>query len=215
MDAPPPEGQTRVSVDAYQLAGPYATVFDVGADTGKFAIACLEEWSACEVHSFEPLRGIASQLPARWHWHRVALGAVPGTVTMNRNQFLPSSSILTMTDLHRHAFPYTAESEPVDVEIRTLEDFDLAVCLFERSLLKLDVQGYELEVLKGAGKQLGLFDAVLVETNHVELYLGAPTPKELAAYLCQHGFAWQATLDVLRHPQTGELLQTDELWTHR
>lgn len=200
-----------MSVDPYQLGGPYGTVYDVGAHDGKFAIACLQEWPECVVHSFEPLRGIATALPERWRWHRVALGSTPGTVTMNRNAFRPASSILTMTDLHRQAFPYTAESEPVDVEIETLDGF-----LYARSgspvLLKIDVQGYELEVLRGAGAALHIADAVLVETNHQELYLGASTPLQLASHLAGYGFEWVATLDVLRDPESGELLQTDELW---
>lgn len=146
-----------MSVDPYQLHGPYATVFDVGAHDGKFAIACLEEWPDCEVHSFEPLRGVASRLPERWHWHRVALGAAPGPVTIHRNGFLPSSSILPMTELHREAFPYTAESEPVDVEMARLDELPfLWPYLPAPIVLKVDVQGYELKVLKGAGSYLGV-----------------------------------------------------------
>lgn len=205
-----------MSVDAYQLAGPYATVFDVGAHDGKFALACLEEWPGCEVHSFEPLRGVASRLPERWHWHRLALGSGAGTVTMNRNEFRPASSILPMTDLHRQAFPYTADSERVDVEIARLDELPfLWPYLPAPILLKLDVQGYELEVLKGAGSYLSSFAAVVVETNHLALYEGAPGSDELATHLRDSGFDRVATLDVLRHPQTGELLQTDELWRHR
>lgn len=200
-----------MSLDCARLAGPFATVVDVGAYVGDFARACLDAWPLCTVHSFEPLLEVANRDRARWRWYRTALGADPGVAVMNRCEFIPSSSILEMADLHRDAFPYTRRSAGQQVPVATLAQVLPSVA--RPALLKIDVQGYELEVLRGAGDTLAHYQAVVLEVSHAELYHGAPSPEELAGFLTAGGFqpAWR--VDELRDPRTGELLQSDELWT--
>lgn len=203
-----------MSIDPGLLNGPYDTVFDVGADRGDFARACLTEWPDCTVESFEPLRELVN-LPdgGPWRWHHVALGKTAGVVTMFENEFAPSSSLLPMTDLHRQAFPYTARSKEISVECRRLDEY--ADRIHGRALLKLDVQGYEGHVLEGAGDALARFAAIVLEVSHVELYRGTSTPDQISTGLTAVGFQHRARVDVLRHPITRQILQTDELWEVR
>jgi FkbM family methyltransferase len=203
-----------VSIDPALLNGPYDCVFDVGADRGDFARACLSEWPGCTVESFEPLRELVNLSDeGPWRWHHVALAQMTGAVPMFRNEFTPSSSILAMTDLHRQAFPYTARADEIVVECRRLDEYTDRIR--GRALLKLDVQGYESHVLEGAGDALTRFAAVVLEVSHVELYAGAPMPEQLALRLRATGFTHRASVDVLRHPVTHQILQTDELWEAR
>jgi FkbM family methyltransferase len=205
----PPEEPRQVSFDAAQLDGPYDCVFDVGAYVGDFAIACLHEWPGCTVDSFDPLRGVLNA-DGRWRWHRCALSDRGGVETMHRCDFLPSSSLLPMGDLHKEAFPYASVTAEVQVETRTLSEY--ADLIHGRALLKLDVQGAELKVLTGAERALSLFAAVVLEVSHVELYLGSPTPAEIAEAMTAAGFIHAGVLAVTRHPVTNEVLQTDDLW---
>jgi FkbM family methyltransferase len=203
-----------VSVNPADLAGPYATVFDVGAFQGDFAKACLHEWPDTVVHSFEPLLGPPPEVGApRWYWHGVALGRLPGVTTMYRCTFLPSSSILPMLELHETAFPYTKGSEPVEVQVETLAAYAGEGIVTLPALLKIDVQGYELQVLRGAADYLELFDAVVLEVSHEPLYDGAPTPEQLAGHLHAQGYTLHSVVDRMTHPkQPRWLLQSDELW---
>lgn len=194
------------------LDGPYETVFDVGAFRGDFARACLAEWPDVVTHSFEPLEPTPLDVAVfpRWFWHTCAIGNECDVVVIHRNVFVPSSSMLPMAELHEEAFPYTKGSEEVKVGMVTLEE--MSELIIERALLKIDVQGFELEVLKGAGEFITAFRAVVLEVSHETLYHGAPTPEELCAWLDAHGFTYSKRVDELKHPRGGELLQSDELW---
>jgi len=203
-----------VSFEPQDLGGPYATVIDVGAFRGDFARACLARWRDVRVLSFEPLEPAPRALAGhrrRWAWYSVALGNRVGRVEINRNEFIPSSSILPMAELHREAFPYTKGSERAEVGMALLDEFYEHVST--PALLKVDVQGYELEVLKGATEVLMQVETVVAEVSHEELYEGAPTFSQLDEFLGRYGFEHQGRVDELRHPQRESLLlQSDELW---
>lgn len=202
-----------MSVAPAELGGPYASVFDVGAFRGDFARACLAQWPWAGVESFEPLAERKGPGDPRWAWHRCALGAQAGLTTMTRCTFVPSSSVLPMAELHEAAFPYTKGGTEVEVGMARLDEF--AELIREPALLKIDVQGYELEVLRGAGGALSRFHAVVLEVSHAELYHGAPSPAELADYLQEAGFTHEARVDELTYPKTRRVLQSDELWLRR
>lgn len=200
-----------MSLDTDLLDGPYETVFDVGAFRGDFARACLAAWP-CTVLSFEPLEPPPVEGPGtdRWRWIPVAVGPGAEEQQMWRCEFVPSSSFLPMADLHREAFPYTANGEQVTVPVRSLRSY--AAYANGRTLLKVDVQGYEVEVLWSAGPMLSRFDAVVLEVSHAHLYDGAPHPDVVAGFLEDEGYRHVRTVDELRHPKTRVLLQSDELW---
>jgi hypothetical protein len=116
-----------------------------------------------------------------------------------------------MAGLHETAFPYTKGSEPERVGMARLDEF--AELIRSPALLKIDVQGYELEVLKGAGEYVGAFQAIVLEVSWESLYHGAPTPAALSKLLQANGFEHAAQVDTLYHPKAPKLLlQSDELW---
>jgi FkbM family methyltransferase len=203
-----------MSLAPADLRGPYDTVLDVGAFRGDFAVACLEAWPECVVHSFEPLEPEPARCKAegRWTWWAAAIGAQSERVTINRNEFIPSSSVLPMAELHREAFPYTRKTEPVEVGMARLDEFvDLVQ---SAALLKIDVQGYELEVLRGAGDVLTLCGAVVLEVSHEVLYEGAPSYEQIDTLLAASGFVHRGRVDEMAHPKAPRrVLQSDELWT--
>ena len=200
-----------MSLDLSLLDGPYATVFDVGAHVGEFAKACHEAWPRCVVTCFEPLSDRPLSHGRRWRWRPVALGPEPGLADMHRCAFLPSSSMLEMTELHQEAFPRTAGSDLVSVPVETLDQH--ADLVEPPALLKLDVQGWEIEVLRGGQRTaLARFKAILVETSHETLYHGGPQAEDVTRFMRAHGFRWRRRVDELHHPRTGLLLQSDELW---
>ena len=201
-----------MSIDTRKLGGPYATVIDAGAFRGDFARAALEQWPDCKVLSMEPLEPKPDDTDTdRWTWFPTALGERQGRVTINRNEFVPSSSILPMAQLHKQAFPYTQQSAEADVGILPLDEF--AQLVAAPALLKIDVQGYELHVLRGAVETLKRCTGVVLEVSWEPLYHGAPSPATLAQVLAASGFEHEARVDEMVHPNARKLvLQSDELW---
>jgi hypothetical protein len=109
--------------------------------------------------------------------------------------------------------PRTAYVGAEECTVETLDDLRPRVLRpGDRAFLKVDVQGYELEVLRGAEETLGQADAVEVELSLVPLYEGAPTAEEVTAHLEALGFTRRAQEPAWRHPQTGEVLQVDALF---
>ena len=65
-------------------------------------------------------------------------------------------------------------------------------------MLNIDVQGYELEVLKGADSILGCIQFMILEVNLDEMYEGCPLVEELDEFLKKCNFErihtyWQST----------------------
>jgi hypothetical protein len=81
---------------------------------------------------------------------------------------------------------------------------------FERAdFLKLDVQGYELEVLKGAGQVLTSVEAVMMEVNLIAVYEGAPLADEAVAFMAARGFRVYDVCTFFRRPYDYALWQID------
>ena len=79
--------------------------------------------------------------------------------------------------------------------------------------LKLDVQGYELEVLKGAEKSLHSINAILAEVNLIDIHDGAPLLAEMIAWFSQHGWVAYDICALTRRPLDQALWQADILFT--
>lgn len=166
-------------------------VIDVGANNGQFALAALTARPAVQVLSFEPLRSACDRyrraLPSgQASVQPVALGAVAGTGRLHVSRHSDSSSLLEITDVQTSTFPGTARKEDVTVDISTLDEQIDEVP--DRTLLKIDVQGSELDVLSGAARTLRKTRWVLCEVSFREFYAGQATATEIVGFLAQHGF---------------------------
>lgn len=81
-------------------------------------------------------------------------------------------------------------------------------------LIKLDVQGYELEVLKGAPRALRGAEFVLLEVSLAQYNAGSPLLAEVLAWMEASGFRVADVFDLSRRPD-GTLLQADLLFVNR
>jgi FkbM family methyltransferase len=189
------------------------TVIDVGANRGQFALVARQRWPAARLICFEPLPEPAAVLRRllgeneRIEIVEAAVGAEPGAATIHVSQSDDSSSLLAMTTHQSATFPGTQEVATMEVTTTSL-DRHLAEGIERPALLKLDVQGFELEVLRGAGRALSGIDFVLVECSFQEFYAGQATADAVVRFLHEQGFSITAatapTID--RH---GALLQVD------
>jgi hypothetical protein len=83
--------------------------------------------------------------------------------------------------------------------------------LGSRNLLKVDTQGFELEVLRGAEGLLDRFSAIYCELSFKELYVGQPLASEVIAYLFQRNWSLAGIYNVISEGNLGPL-QADMLF---
>ncbi len=203
-----------------QAAG-IRTVLDVGAYIGSFAYAMRLILPEAQIYSFEPLeanyRALLRRLSplGRFRAFQTALGETTGTIDFYQNEFSASSSVLAMADLHRRAFPQTGNQVRVTVPLARLDDYLDQMDLQPPVLLKLDVQGYEAAVLRGAAETLARVDYLLCELSFAELYAGQPLFDDLYALLADSGFRFAGSFDSLLSPLDGSILQADGLFIRR
>ncbi|HTT33673.1 MAG TPA: FkbM family methyltransferase [Methylomirabilota bacterium] len=192
------------------------TVIDVGAHKGEFACAILAVLPSVRIYAFEPLEDcyniLRRKLGANGQAFLAAVGRRNGELTLWRSSYAKSSSILPMAGLHKVSFPWTAETTPQSVEMKSLDACNGHLELDPKVLLKIDVQGYEAEVLRGAPRLLEKVDYVLLEISFRPLYEGQASFAEIHGILQGAGFSYSGNLEQLLSPLDGSLLQADALF---
>lgn len=169
-------------------------ILDVGANAGQFSLAARRWFPDARILAFEPLSSPADRYRAafsddkRAHLFQVAIGPVRTELEMHVSKAIDSSSLLPIGAQQVVLFPGTEEARTERVQVMSLSDALHAVTAPRRALLKIDVQGYELEVLRGSESLLASIGAIYVECSFVELYKGQPLAHEVIDWLHQRGF---------------------------
>lgn len=197
------------------------TVIDVGANTGQFAREAVKRFPRAELFCFEPLVGAFEELQ-RWASsvdHRVtvfnyAVGETEGsTVFHQHSAHSTSSSLLETTTLNTQYYPFMQKQQEVLVKVEAL-DTALAKhrSQMERAvLLKLDVQGFEDRVLRGAKETLGYATACLLEIDLDLLYKGQASFGDLTHILYAAGYRYAGNLDQI-YADDGHVIFGDALF---
>lgn len=103
-----------------------------------------------------------------------------------------------------------AKTEQVTLEL--LDDV-VANTRFEKAdFIKLDTQGYELEILKGGAKTLQSAQMVLMEVSLLGIYKGAPLVNEVIVFMKNNGFILYDICTLMRRPYDNALYQSDFLF---
>ncbi len=194
-------------------------VIDVGANAGQYASTLRAHGYAHDIVSFEPapdplarLRRRAAFDP-RWQVRGEAASDHDGILELGAADNF--SSVLPLEDRLARLFPESVPNRIARVRACRLDGAGLDLPASRNTLLKLDVQGYELQVLDGA---TGIFDALaMVETelSLVPLYRGQGLLSDVVARLETAGFGLRWLDPVLRDRTTGEYLQFDGLFVRR
>jgi FkbM family methyltransferase len=197
-------------------------VLDVGAHVGAYGKEVRHAGYRGRIVSFEPLSSSYAELEAaatgdgRWTCRRLAIGGEDGTTQMNISAFSASSSLLPMTERHRASAPTSDYVATEEVSVARLDTiWSEVVTEDDRVFLKLEVQGFELEALRGAQESLGQVVGMQVELSLVPLFDGAPQYLEVIEYLADRGFRLAGFEEVFSDPESGEMLQLDGLFVRR
>jgi FkbM family methyltransferase len=176
------------------LAAPPRCIFDVGAHVGQTARKFAEAFPSAEIYSFEPdsrsfaaLRAATASLP-RVHAVRTAMGAGTGEATLYQNAYDQTNSLLPNAATAAEFVLYPGYVRPTGTEhvpMTTVDHFCAEHGIGSIDLLKMDVQGYELEVLKGASATLKAAAVPLIytEVSFVTSYESQPLFHDVYEYL--------------------------------
>lgn len=103
--------------------------------------------------------------------------------------------------------------ERIVLKTKTLNEIIAEREVKEISLVKLDVQGYELEILKGGSLVLEIADAILLEVSLLDIHKNVPLIKEVICFMDDFGFVVYDICSVSsRRPRDRALWQTDLLF---
>ena len=156
------------------------TVLDIGANIGEFASLIHELLHKAVIYSFEPLDDCCEKLRTRMgkveklEAFNIALADFNGELTFHRNEHLPSSSPLPMTDLHKQNYPHTTNDTVTKVRSAKLDDIAQDLKIADNLFIKIDVQGFEDKVIAGGKNTIKRASILILETSFQTLYKGQP-----------------------------------------
>ena len=170
-------------------------VIDVGANRGQFALLATLLNPNVKVMCFEPIPSEFKVLTNIFSKNKnvtaqdVAIGnQKDGQGVLHISNWKDSSSMLPIGELQETYYPGTSEVDSINVKLTTLDSAAEDVKIPKNTLVKIDVQGFELQVLQGAVSTLKKVQFVLVESSKVELYEGQALFSDVDQFLTQHGF---------------------------
>lgn len=202
------------------LLPPPSLIVDVGAHRGQFLLAALEACPEARVIVIEPQPSAQARLRA-WLDHeadraRVTLRAVAiadweGEALFHVANRDDNSSLRLPTAAQTRLFPGTDTPDTIQVPVTRLDRLLAGQEMPPDALLKVDVQGSEAEVLRGAGDLLRRFRWVYVECSRVELYEGQVLADDVVTLMREQGFDLRACHNAITD-KTGRDIQADYLF---
>ena len=197
--------------------GALSSVVDIGGNRGQFALAVRGFVPECKIISFEPLPGPANCFRSLFASDKrvtlveAAVGANAGQAEMYVSQRDDSSSLLPITDRQNALFPGTGAAGTVNIQVVKLKDVLPRQEIGSAALLKLDVQGFELEALIGCEELIEYFLWVYVECSFIELYEGQALAGDIVSWLRNRGFALCGVHN-MTYDRQGTAVQADFLF---
>jgi FkbM family methyltransferase len=184
-------------------------VIDVGANQGQYRDFLRERVGFDgTIISFEPIPRLAGMLQERsradslWRVYEFALGSRNETLPLHVSKRSGWSSFLSKdTVVRTEVAGAVVVEEDVTVQVRPLDDVlgALEPGLIESSMyLKVDAQGFDLEVLQGAERSLSWIRALQTELELLRIYAGAPGFQSVIQFLLDRGYDMTGAFPVWR-----------------
>jgi len=205
------------------------TIIDVGAHHGQSARYLRELFPGSTIHSFEPdpdsFQRLVSLGLADHHCTQAALSDRRGQVTFFRNGIshtnslhrvnLESNDSIKLTEARRTGGNDFSRSlnQPFEVRCSTLDDYCQEAEITRVDLLKIDVQGAEASVLRGAARTLESTSAVVLEASFYDFYEHRTGIAELEHCLGPAGLSLFSILEISQNPMNGRTDWAELLYT--
>lgn len=195
-------------------------VVDVGANEGQTARRVLAEFPRATVHCFEPAPETFKMLErnvgadARVRLEQVACGSSVGSVDFHVTSNHWCSSVLAPSDLGKRFYgDWYQTRQVVKVPMTTLDAWMAQRGVSRVDVLKIDAQGYDLEVLRGATRMLGAgVKAINCECQFAPEYEGCATFSQIDQFLVSQGYALHQLHEVHERGNEQQTTYGDGLW---
>lgn len=215
---------SRPVLDLVRFGTKPGIVLDVGANEGGFASDILVQAPLMQVHCFEPNSQIFKVLQKNaktWgtyqHSPRAIVNRLGVGSTSEEKELLvtglhAASSFLPVAEASESGWPNAdfSVSRRETVGIVRLDEYLAQKSIDQVTLLKLDVQGFELEALRGCGERLRNIRYIISEVQFQPLYENAPLWDQIVDYTSQYGFR-PVVMDGFCFSAKNEPLQADIL----
>lgn len=213
-----PLARRKALLDSYNIH----LVLDVGANTGHFAEQMRNDIGySGDIISFEPLSSEFELLKEKtgndkkWKAINCAIGDVEEKSEINIAGNSYSSSILSMLESHEKSAPESKYVGQETIDVKTLDSIMEDLSINEASIyLKIDTQGFESKVIKGAEMSLNRIDTIQLEMSLSPLYKDELLFNELYNILCSKGYTLVALEPGFSDSNSGQMLQIDGIF-HR
>ena len=113
---------------------------------------------------------------------------------IHKSSWHPASSFREMSTIHKKNYPHSSEYEEIEVTIDILDNILQSESLNKNILIKMDVQGFEDEVIKGGVSIFKKARVVIVEVSFIELYKEEPLFHGIYSLLISMGFEYKGSL---------------------
>jgi len=194
------------------------TVIDVGANVGQFSLDLRDCGYEKKIISFEPIKccyEILKKITKNdqdWICVNAGLGEKIESKEINVYDNSTFSSIYDNNQYSETIFANSLKSHSKElIKIVTLESWLLANSDYinNRMFLKIDTQGYDLNVLIGAKSFLESFVGVSTELSFTPIYAESPSHLTVLDYLERKNFATTGIFTVARDPNSFRLIESD------
>ncbi len=192
-----------------------ATIIDAGAGRGDFARSAMRHFPDAACVMIEPLEEFQGQLAQtcrdfpKSRIVQAVASAQPGQAMLHVHPDLFGSSLF----LEREESD--VNGQPRQVEAVTLEGLAAHLPLSPPYLMKVDVQGAELDVLRGAQAILPQTELVILECSFFNFFDRGPLFHEIVAYMSQNGFLLYDLFGLAYRPLDGALAQVDAVFARQ
>ncbi|MGV9455466.1 FkbM family methyltransferase [Streptomyces sp. NPDC003635] len=192
-------------------------VLDVGANRGQYAKRLRRHGYRGRIVSFEPTREAYDRLSDAaandpdWRVHHCGLGREDTTAEIHVG-WNTMNSLLPASDYGRDRYKRFHTTRTEEIRVRRLDavlDEALDGLSDPRPFLKMDTQGYDLEVFAGAGERIADFVGLQSEVAVLRLYEGSPAMSEALATYEDGGFEITGMYPVTREAATGRVVEFD------
>jgi FkbM family methyltransferase len=191
-------------------------LLDVGANRGDWTRLARSIFPDCSVVMIEPQDEMAERLNAlcrensSCHYVKTAVARSEGTLVQTIWEDLYGSSFLPKTDA---ALLVTGKQRLTAVT--TIDKIIAQYSSFHPDLVKLDIQGFEIEALRGGTKLFGLTEVFIIETSLFSFMDGQPIMREVIQFMAEHEYEIYDMFEFGRRPYDGALGQVDLAFVKR
>jgi len=182
-------------------------VLDIGAAKGYWSLRAASRWKQARFQMIDPLVESEPSLQeicrkhGRFDYLLLAVGNQTGTVTLNVTPDYDGSSALD--------YPGADPSRQRQIPLDTIDNLLSAGKLKPPQLVKIDVQGFEMQVLEGGSALFSSAEVFIIETNLYRFMPKCPLLHEVVAYMAERGYRVFDFAGSLRRPYQDDLAQVD------